>query len=123
MLDMCSVKLKGKRRMYSRSDGTQSCYLVLAAECYRQPVQFILSVPLADRPRLTCSNQGGGYQSGDISCIISSSKTNFLVNLYWDNKDSDNDSDSDSFFSFFEIYDRMVGPSVLIKKKRRDKRC
>ena len=100
MLDMCSAKLKGERRMYSRSDGTQSCYLVLAAECYRQPVQFILSVPQADRPRLTCSNQGGGYQSGDKSCRISS-----------------------SFFSFFEIYDRMVGPSVLIQEKRRDKRC
>ena len=32
------------------------------------PSAVDLSVPQADRPTLSCTNQAGGYQSGDKSC-------------------------------------------------------
>ena len=94
-LDLCRAKLKGKRGVYGRNDGTQkllSCTrsgILQAASAVQltvmlcdlasvsseqtvlhsyEPTAIDLSVPQADRPRLSCSNQTGGYQSGDKPC-------------------------------------------------------
>ena len=56
------------------------------------PRNVVSTVLLVPKP------SGGHWQLSVNSCVEmkSSPKTNFLVNLYWDNKYSESDSDSDS---------------------------
>ena len=94
-LDLCRAKLKGKREVYCRNEGTQkllSCTrsgILQAASAVQltvilcdlasvsseqtvlhssEPSAIDLSVPQTDWPRLSCSNQTGDYQSGDKPC-------------------------------------------------------
>ena len=95
MFDIRRAKLKSKKEVYCRIDSTQHLLsstrsrivrearavhltVVLCDLAYASSEQAVLhcsdpsavdlSVQQADRPTLSCSNQAGGYQSGDKSC-------------------------------------------------------